>query len=276
MKLICAWILGISLATAVQIQAEEPSPGALLKQRVDMMLQLRQLDQEASKASGELRGKYHGTNSAIQLLRGPALTPERVASMEAEIARLKGQLASTEMQLEVAKITDPAEKTKKIAELEAQSKKLDAEALAAEAPIRAQRDTIGAPLKATDAAFSTALDKHFKDAADKNPGGKRNPMHWVSVNNNGQIQWMGPDGKQRAWAAVFLQSQPASNNGGPQIDGKYQMMFSGSTNVIGVNVGYFTIHLNINDKEWQGDDAKRIELLKALIDLDGLAALKPE
>ena len=84
------------------------------------------------------------------------------------------------------------------------------------------------------------------------------------------------DGRRRAATngdEIGIQERPATPD--PKgINGKYPYRINDKS--IEVKVGYFSLNAYIKAPQWRTDHDKMISAIKALVDLDGLAGIKPK
>jgi hypothetical protein len=260
--------------------ASAPDPGKLMKERIGTQQVVQDIDAEMRSATAALSGEASSLSQlGFQMGQPPmsdaqiAQTKTRMESEKSQIESLQNDLLSLQKQLDMAAIKDPAGRAAKQSELQIQVQAANEKLRTASEPFVKRKQEASAPLRKTDADFIAVLDKCFKDGTDAFASRHQKPT-WLD-NFTGQVHWQDA-GKDIAWCGLFLQAQPYPKPfaGGKAIDGKYQ--YSYSPNNIWVQVGYFNVSLMISKQNLAKDEASAVAMVKKLLDLDALAALRPE
>jgi len=272
--LAAALIISILGAVSPLARAAD-EPATLLKKQLDEMKAIQAIENDRSKATGDVQQQIWGIGSQLNSLRTPP-TDQQLADLKKQLASLQQQVESLQGQIAIASIKDPAEKEAKTKELQTKSEALQKQLNDISAPFNTKVEEARKTYQAANTDFATVLEKFMKDP-DAGPvaGAKHDKPSWGS-NGIGSLFWKDPAGKQSLWISVFLQPQAyAANTSEKKIDGKYAYSPPSKSN-IWLHIGYFNLSVNVNNTDWQGDEAKLIDLVKSVLDLEAIANLKPE
>lgn len=262
-------VLTVSMATVFAGDVA-PTLGQLMKQRLDEQVAEGNIRNEQNQLLAAMNGKVSGYWQQINVLQGPAKNDEQITQMKAQLEMQRANLEAQEKALEMAQIKDPEQRKAKIKVLEEERNKAAQELTTAQAPFNKRIQDLVNPLVKNQDDYSALLSKFIKDA----PGLKADKMN-VNGGQWANLIWKDADGKNAVYGsinAVDPKTQFATPN---KMDGKYPISLN-TPNQLDFYAGFFRVSIRTEKKELQGDTTKMTDLVKSLLDVDGLAALKAE
>ena len=261
---------GLAYAAPASAEAEK-----LLGQILAVKAEVAEIKAEQSRATADLNAKMRAASDSSSLLSRPPPNEERIQEMQSNLAEAKARVASLDQQLDVAKITDPAVRAAKKQEFDKTQAQLRDEIKTASLPFEEKSKNAHKPAEAISKEWATALATYFKNPeTGKFAGATKRAVSWHD-NDTGQLDWKDANGNQACWLSIFLDEKTHKLSPGEKtLDGKYGMNIHGVKS-IWVFCGNLTLAMSIDKKEWQVDEQTSVELFKALVDVDGLGALKP-
>lgn len=244
--------------------------------------QINQIKDEKGAALGDLKQREQIISHSIAQLKRPPLSEAEIKAMQSEVERrkvhspaMKSRIEDLQQRIALSKITEPAERAAKQAELERAKARLREEIKAIELPFDLKIKEAAKPIQEMSESWATLLALYFKEPNDGQFSGlKKHGIYW-QPNNTGGLSWRGGDGEQICKATIWLNTEPAKLTPGRKtVEGKYEVSLQGKG--IATKCGYFSIFIQPEKKEWQRNEPVLTELLKALVDMDALAALEPK
>lgn len=183
----------------------------------------------------------------------------------------KKDLKALQNRLKVGMVTNPNERKARIAELEAEKKKLWSEREKIARPYYDKTKKLATGFKDQEAALDKALKKYFLTGGNAYPGVAEISTKTAFYIGRTSCSWKDADGNTLCFALLNLRNRPEIPKDARMLDGNYYISNSG-TNAIWVWVGKFHVYLDIYKSQWRGKE-KVAEALKHFIDLPGLAKI---
>lgn len=248
----------------------------LLGQILAVKAKVEEIRTEQSAASADLNAKLNAASDTVNLLGRLPMEAEKIEQMRASLVQAKARVVSLERQLEIASITDPAELAEKKKKLVLEQAELRDDLKVAARPFEKRITEARLPAEAISDQWAAALAGYFRSPeTGKFAGLAQSEVSWHK-NDTGQLRWHDHNGKRVCWLSIFVTDDAAEPRSGKKlVDGKYPINVNNVSN-IWVTCGRLKLALNIDKLEWQTSEAESIEFLKAIVDLDGLAALTPK
>jgi len=276
------------LATAVG-RADEAELSKLLGQCLAAYTRNGELTKERSALSADLHAKAGDFSGHARLLTGKKpyteaeteKQKEAIANLERQITsytesiqRTKLYLAKARKTLELGQIKDLEERRKLGEQYEQQAKELRDKANAAAKPLNdkiAQHTTAHRePAK----QFGKALAAFFRSPTEgKFAGASNTGVNGNMTNGFFGTAWRNAEEKQLVWAHLRVRDRSESSKLPKKLNGKFPIS-SSNANSIWLWAGNFQVAFIVDHPEWKNKETV-VAALKALIDLDGLAALTP-
>ncbi|HSI09419.1 MAG TPA: hypothetical protein VK985_12605 [Rariglobus sp.] len=269
--------LTASFWTCLPQAASSPAEAeALLSQILAAKAKISDIKAEQYRETAGINAKKDAAGECLSLLNRPPMSEAKIAQLESNLVEAKARVISLEQLVDSAKITAPDARAAKKKELEQLQAQLRDDAKAAALPFEERVKNAHKPIEALGDDWAAALGNYFKTPSTGPFAGlTKTEVRW-SIHDTGQLSWKDTSGKQVCWLSIFLMEQPAKPSAKQKtVDGKYPMNINDVTN-IWVTCGNLKLALNINKIEWQTSEAMAVDILKALVDLDGLHSLSPK
>lgn len=237
---------------------------------------------ERGQAVGDLMQRMQIISHSMDRLNAAPPTEEQVNGMQTQLDwRLKHSpdlvyvIEDLRQGIALADITEPAARAAKRAELARTRAAMQKQVDVISRPYDERLDAASEPIKAMSKQWAQVLSPYFREPKEEPFSWlKRTELYWQS-NNTGQLAWRGADGVKACRGAIWLHTKLTRITPDRKlIDGKYPM--SWQSKGIEVTCGYFSVFILPEWPDWKRDEAVLIDLLHALVDLDGLAALRPD
>jgi hypothetical protein len=234
-------VLVVLLAAVGLAQAQTADTAALMTQELALKKAVDAIKERRKDAVGALQSEQEKVSKELAAARSDTSLPEaekaaRVADLERQHNRIRD-------------------------EVRARSKPFDDE-------IKAQIDKVG-----PSQALFDLIRKHVRELG---PPYSVAPQEVTGIRADGfyACNWKDAQGKTQVWTHIRLENDTQGSNTAGMLDGKYPMSSLGKMSVW-FKVGYFKIVVHVNNKDWHSPETVQ-SLAKAMFDLEGLAALKPQ
>jgi len=250
----------IFFIAACAFGVEEADVKTLVSESISISSQYEKVDEQLRS----IRNK-------IRWLQQPPFDDKQIRGIKNNITFASNQINRHEALIELAKVTDPAERAKLAEEYETERKRLLAEEREAGKPFRKRIDKLKQEVKDKEAAFDKAMKLYCFYPQDKYPNVAGKTASAQYYNGFITCNWLDADGKQLAWAHITLGDKPFIKDNAEMLDGTYYISDLWPGNIT-VWAGNFQVHFVTAKPEWRGRE-KIGEMVKDFVDIEGLARI---
>ena len=273
MRIVTVQVGIIFFITAGACAIEDADVNALVAQSLHTYNQFEKTMGEMKAATSDLDERLRPIRAKISWFKQAAFDNERIRGINSNITYARNQIAQHQALIEVAKIIDPNKRAKLVDKYEADRARLLAEELQAGKPFRERIDKLKQEFKDKQKPFDKAMKAYCLLPQSKYPAVASTyvstPFHTGVLT----YKWRDSNNKQLAWAWIRLKDKPVIKDNAEMLDDTFYVS-SHSSISIKVWAGHFHVNFNITKPEWRGEE-RIAELIKDLIDLDGLAKIDP-
>lgn len=289
MRTFATYLFTVALLAAAVGRADEAELNRLLGQCLAAYTRNGELTKEKNALSADLYAKANDFSGHASLLTGKEpytaaeaekqreaiLNLERqITSYNESIRRTNVYLEKARQTLELGQIKDLEERRKRGEQYQQQAKELRDKANAAAKPISDKIAQHNAAHREPAKQFGEALTAFFRSpTAGKFAGAANTGVHGNMTNGFFGTAWQNAEKKQLVWAHLRVRDRSESLKLTKKLDGKFPISSTNANN-IWLWAGNFQIAFIVDHPEWKNKETV-VAAVKALVDLDGLAALTP-
>lgn len=282
MKKIASYLAALVLCTAIASRADQDELGRLTGKSLAAYRQYLALTQERQDLTS---GLFYRMQECNRLARQMAATEpqteadrariqQNIRAWESQALGLKARIEGAKKALEAGRITDPEERQKLAEQFKEEAKGLRQQAIEAAKPVDDKLAQQQAAHRADDAKLKELLTPFFRSPTD----GEFANVKATNIGGyfaDGQVSanWLDSNRKRVAMVQLRLRERDGKTRTIEKLDGKYEV-YGKPANAIFLWAGSFQVYFRVDQAEWQNPKAK-VAILKALVDLDGLARIKP-
>jgi len=263
----------IFFITAGACAIEDADVSVLVSQSLHTYNQFEKIMGEMKAATSDLDERLRPIRAKISWFKQAAFDDERIRGINSNITYARNQIAQHQALIEVAKIIDPNKRAKLVDKYEADRKRLLAEELQAGKPFRERIDKLKQEVKDKQKPFDKAMKAYYLSPGSNYPTVASTTASAQYYNGFLTYKWQDSNNKQLALAWISLKDKPVIKDNAEMLDDTYYVSEHWPHRIT-VWAGNFHIFFAVQKDEWRGRE-RIAELIKDLIDLDGLAKIDP-
>jgi hypothetical protein len=273
MRVLTVQIAIIFLVAASACAAENADVSSLMSQSLKTYNQFEKIRGQMNAATSNVDERLMLIQAQKGWFKKPVPDDEEKRDINKDIRIHKNQISWFEARIEAAGITDPKERARLVDKYEADRKRLYGKELDAGKPFRERIDKLKKEFEDKQKPFDKDMKAYCLLPQSKYPDLASTDVSTTFHTGTLTYKWLDSDNKPLARARISLKDKPVIKDNSEMLDDKFYVSFHW-TKKIDVWAGHFRVSFEPTKREWQ-EKEKIVEIVKDLIDLEGLAKIDP-
>jgi len=273
MRILTVQVAIIFLVAASACAVENADVSALISQSLKTYNQFEKVVGRMKAATSDVDERLRPIRAQIRWFKKPVPDDEGIHDININITFCKYQISTHEAYIEAARITDPKERARLVDKYEADRERILEEELNAGKPFGKRIDKLKKEFKDKQKPFDKAMKAYCLLPQSKYPVLASTYVSTPFHTGRLTYKWLDSNNKQLGWAWISLKDKPVIKDDAEILDDTFYVS-SHWANKIEVWAGHFHVNFISTKREWQGKE-RIAELIKDLIDLEGLAKIDP-